>query len=71
MITRVTYQAVDDSGNVTVRSANVGVPHEFKLLARMGKRWLWGNKKTVPEDLNGDGMVNFKDFAIFANNWIK
>ena len=67
----MTYQAVDDCGNVTVRSAAVSIPHEFKLLAKMSQRWLWGNKGTVPEDLNGDGIVNLKDFAIFAENWIK
>jgi hypothetical protein len=67
----ITYLAVDDSGNETIRSATVSIPHEFKLLARMGDRWLWGNNGTVPEDLNGDGIVNFKDFAIFAQNWIK
>jgi hypothetical protein len=66
----LTYQAVDDCGNVTVRSVTVSIPYEFKLLAKMSQRWLWGSKGTVPEDLNGDGIVNLKDFAIFANNWI-
>jgi len=67
----ITYQAVDDSGNTTVRSAAVRIPHKFKLLARMGKRWLWRNHSgNFPEDLNDDGIVNLKDFAIFANNWI-
>ncbi len=68
----ITYQAVDDSGNATIRSAIVSIPHEFKLLARMGDRWLWRNHTgNLPEDLNGDGIVNLKDIAIFANNWIK
>jgi len=39
----VTYQAVDDCGNVTVRSSIVIVPHELESLARMGERWLWRN----------------------------
>jgi len=68
----ITYQAVDETGNVTVRSANVSVPHDFKLLARMGERWLWrSNAGNLPEDLNGDGIINLKDIAIFANNWIR
>jgi hypothetical protein len=68
----ITYQAVDDCGNTTVRSATVSIPHEFKLLARMGERWLWRNHMgNLPEDLNGDGIVNLKDIAIFANNWIR
>ena len=68
----ITYQAVDDCGNVTVRSANVGIPHDFKVLARIAARWLWRNHTgNLPEDLNGDGVVNLKDIAIFANNWIQ
>ena len=39
----ITYQAVDDSGNVTVCSSIVIVPHELKSLARIGYRWLWRN----------------------------
>lgn len=63
----ITYQAVDDCGNVTVRSATVGVPHELKFLSRIGHRWLWRNHTgNLPEDLNGDGIVNLEDFAIFA-----
>jgi hypothetical protein len=66
----ITYQAVDDCGNVTVRSATASIPHELKLLARMGNRWLWRNPAgNLPEDLNGDGIVDLKDIAIFANNW--
>jgi hypothetical protein len=68
----ITYQAVDDCGNETIRSATVGIPHEFKLLARMGERWLWRNHTgNLPEDLNSDGIVNLKDIAIFASNWIQ
>ena len=41
-------------------------------LARLVDRWLWlGPEGTIPEDLNGDGIVNFADIAIFANNWIQ
>jgi len=68
----ITYQAVDDCGNVTVRNATVSIPHELKLLARMGNRWLWRNHTgSLPEDLNGDGIVNLVDFARFAGNWTK
>jgi hypothetical protein len=68
----ITYQAVDDCGNTTVRSAIVSIPHELKLLARIGERWLWRNHTgNLPEDLNSDGIVNLKDFAQFAENWIK
>ncbi|MHC4285155.1 MAG: hypothetical protein ACYSWZ_19625, partial [Planctomycetota bacterium] len=68
----ITYQAVDDCGNVTVRSTTVSIPHDFKVLARIAARWLW-KKQTgaIPEDLNGDGIVNLEDFARFADNWIK
>ena len=67
----ITYQAVDEAGNATIRSATVSIPHELKLLARMGDRWLWRNHTgNLPEDLNDDGVVDFKDIAIFANNWI-
>jgi hypothetical protein len=68
----ITYQAVDDYGNTTVRSATVSIPHDFKVLARIVARWLWaGPAGRIPEDLNGDGVVNLKDIAIFANNWIQ
>ena len=67
----ITYQAVDDCGNTTVRSATVSIPHDFKVLARIASRWLWAGSGRIPEDLNGDGFVNLKDIAIFANNWIQ
>ncbi|MGB2808797.1 MAG: hypothetical protein WBC22_13720, partial [Sedimentisphaerales bacterium] len=68
----ITYQVVDDCGNATVRSATVSIPHDFKVLARIAARWLWTNRAgRIPEDLNGDGIVNLKDIAIFANNWIQ
>jgi hypothetical protein len=68
----ITYRAVDDSGNTSVRSATVSIPHDFKVLARIAARWLWENPSCrIPEDLNGDGIVNLVDFARFAENWIK
>jgi len=68
----ITYQAVDDCGNVTVRSATVSIPHDFRVLARIAARWLWtGPAGKIQEDLNGDGIVNLADFAKFAENWIK
>ncbi len=67
----ITYQAVDDCGNATVRSAAVSIPHDFKVLARIAARWLWAGPGRIPEDLNGDGIVNLKDIAIFANHWIQ
>jgi hypothetical protein len=60
----ITYQAVDDCGNTTVRSATVSIPHDFKVLARIASRWLWANPSgRIPEDLNGDGFVNLKDIV--------
>jgi len=68
----ITYQAVDDSGNTTVRSATVSIPHDFKVLAGIAAKWLWTNPAgRIPSDLNGDGVINFTDFARFAENWIK
>jgi hypothetical protein len=68
----ITYQAVDDSGNTTLRSATVSIPHDFKVLAGIAAKWLWIKQAgRIPEDLNGDGVVNFTDFARFAENWIK
>ncbi len=68
----ITYQAVDDCGNTTVHSATVSIPHDFKVLARIAARWLWTNNTgNLSEDLNEDGIVNLKDIAIFANNWIR
>lgn len=68
----IVYQAVDDCGNVTVRSATVSIPHDFRVLARISARWLWtGPAGRIQEDLNGDGIVNLADFAKFAENWIK
>jgi len=68
----INYQAVDDYGNTTIRSATVSIPHDFKVLARIASRWLWaGPAGRIPEDLNADGVVNLKDFARFAENWIK
>ncbi|MHC4085003.1 MAG: LamG-like jellyroll fold domain-containing protein [Planctomycetota bacterium] len=67
----ITWQAVDDSGNTTVRNATVSIPHDFKVLARIASRWLWTGPGKIPEDLNGDGVVNLMDFARFAENWIK
>jgi hypothetical protein len=68
----ITYQAADDSGNATVDSATVSIPHDFKFLARITARWLWSSPAgRIPEDLNNDGIVNLADFAMFAENWIK
>ncbi len=68
----ITYQAVDDCGNTTVRSATVSIPHDFKVLARIASRWLWsGPAGRIPEDLNADGIVNLADVARFAGNWTK
>jgi hypothetical protein len=68
----ITYQATDDSGNATVRSGTVSIPHDFRVLARIGERWLSENPAgSIPADLNSDGIVNLTDFAIFAENWIK
>jgi hypothetical protein len=68
----ITYQAVDDYGNTTARSSIVSIPHDFKVLTRISDRWLWTNPSgRIPEDLNGDGIVNLADFARFAENWIK
>ncbi|NIP26585.1 MAG: hypothetical protein GWN67_07580, partial [Phycisphaerae bacterium] len=68
----ITYQAVDDSGNTTVRSATVSIPHDFKVLAGIATKWLWIKPAgRISEDLNSDGIVNFTDFAKFAENWIK
>jgi hypothetical protein len=68
----ITYQAVDDCGNVTVRSATVSIPHDFKVLARIADRWLLsGHEGSIQVDFNSDGVVNLEDFAKFAQNWIK
>jgi hypothetical protein len=67
----ITYQAIDDCGNTTVRSAAVSIPHDFKVLARIAAQWLWAGPGRIPEDLNDDGVVNLKDIAIFAGNWIQ
>jgi hypothetical protein len=67
----ITYQAVDDCGNTTIRSATVSIPHDFKVLARIASRWLWAGPGKIPEDLNGDGFVNLADVARFAGNWTK
>jgi hypothetical protein len=68
----ITYQAVDDCGNVTVRSASVSIPHDFKVLARIADRWLLsGHEGSIQVDFNNDGIVNLADFARFAENWIK
>ncbi|MDH4239042.1 MAG: S8 family serine peptidase, partial [Phycisphaerae bacterium] len=68
----ITYQAVDDCGNVTVRSATVGIPHDFKVLAKIADRWLSsGNEGSIKVDFNNDGIVNLADFATFAENWIQ
>jgi hypothetical protein len=68
----ITYEAVDDCGNVAVSSATVSIPHDFRFLARIAARWLWaGPSGRIPEDLNDDGAVSLKDIAIFANNWIQ
>jgi hypothetical protein len=68
----ITYQAVDDGGNVTVRSATVSIPHDFKVLARIADKWLsFGREGSIQVDFNSDGIVNLEDFARFAQNWIK
>ncbi|MHC4095504.1 MAG: aryl-sulfate sulfotransferase [Planctomycetota bacterium] len=65
----ITYEAVDDCGNVAVSSATVSIPHDFRLLARIASRWLWSGAGRIPEDLSGDGNVNLADIAKFAENW--
>jgi hypothetical protein len=68
----ITFQAVDDCGNATVRSATVSIPHDFKVLARIADRWLLsGRGGSIQVDFNNDGIVNLEDFARFAENWIK
>ncbi len=68
----ITYQAVDDCGNVTLRSATVGIPHDFKVLTRIADRWLLsGHEGSIKVDFNNDGIVNLADFARFAENWIQ
>ncbi|MHC4111801.1 MAG: aryl-sulfate sulfotransferase [Planctomycetota bacterium] len=67
----ITYEAVDDCGNVAVSSATVSIPHDFRFLARIAARWLWSGAGRIPEDLSGDGAVNLKDIAVFGNNWIQ
>ena len=68
----ITYQAVDDCGNVTIRSATVSIPHDFKVLARIADRWLSsGHEGSIQVDFNSDGIVNLTDFARFAENWIQ
>jgi len=68
----ITYEAVDDCGNVAVSSATVSIPHDFRLLARIASRWLWsGPAGRIPEDLNDDGSVSLADIAKFADNWTK
>jgi subtilisin family serine protease len=68
----ITYQAVDDCGNVTVRSATVSIPHDFKVLAKIADRWLLsGREGSIQVDFNNDGIVNLADFATFAENWIR
>ncbi|NIU58372.1 MAG: hypothetical protein GWN67_18885, partial [Phycisphaerae bacterium] len=50
----------------------VSIPHDFKVLAGIASRWLWIKQAgRIPEDLNSDGVVNFTDFAKFAENWIR
>ena len=67
----ITYEAVDDCGNVAVSSATVSIPHDFRFLAKIAAQWLWtGPAGRLPQDLNDDGIVNLADFARFANNWI-
>ena len=70
----ITYQAADDSGNVTVRSATVTVPHDQRngkagfdnlALAGLAAQWLWvGPPAAIPQDITKDGTVNFHDFAL-------
>jgi subtilisin family serine protease len=68
----ITAQAVDDSGNATLRSATVSIPHDMRVLAGIADRWLKSSSSsTIHEDLNRDGIVNLLDFAIFAQNWIR
>ncbi|NIP53880.1 MAG: hypothetical protein GWN55_02790, partial [Phycisphaerae bacterium] len=68
----ITYQAVDDCDNVTVRSATVSIPHDFKVFTRIAHRWLLsGREGSIHVDFNSDGIVNLADFAGFAQNWIK
>jgi hypothetical protein len=66
----ITYEAVDNCGNVAVCSATVSIPHDFRFFARIADRWLWeGPAGRIPEDLNDDGNINLADIAKFAGNW--
>jgi hypothetical protein len=41
-------------------------------LAGLVDKWLWtGEGGSIPEDINGDGIVNLADFAELAENWMK
>jgi predicted outer membrane repeat protein len=53
------------SGNIAdINSSGAIDEADLKLLA--GK---WLRPEVLPEDLNGDGIVNLEDFAVLANNW--
>ena len=54
------------SGNIADINSN-GSVDEVDLGLLVGK-WL-SSETALNEDLNGDGIVNLKDFAILASNW--
>ncbi len=44
---------------------------DYEDLARLANEWLWtGQSGGIPEDIMQDGIVNFADFALLAQNWL-
>jgi hypothetical protein len=45
---------------------------DFDDLIRLADKWLWtGNAGSIAEDIVRDGIVNFADFAVLAEEWMK
>ena len=83
----LTYQIVDICGIMQQTSSSTIVlglvsditgegDVDFDDLVRLTDKWLWtGTPGGIDEDIApltyGDGIVNFKDFAILAGQWLK
>jgi pimeloyl-ACP methyl ester carboxylesterase len=44
---------------------------DYLDLAEFTQHWLEGTWHPIPGDLNGDSKINFADFSLFADDWLK
>ena len=61
--------SLSDAGNISNSDNDPDDKVDFNDLRILLSKWL-EERVLLSEDLNRNGMVNFIDYTIFANNWL-